>query len=98
MRLGDLVEHLACNSSCSRREPRDKCDPVGLAVIHDIVPLTISETVSVLNRDDGNDLARSLDMLLRNVRQRDQANLTRASELSQGFNGSIEINYWIRSV
>ena len=48
------------------------------------------EAVAVLHADDGNDLLRALDVLERDVGERDVADLALLSEPRQGFHGGIE--------
>src|SRR5580658_9736896 len=98
MRLCDFVEHLASNPACSQRKPGNKGDSVALAIIHDIVPFTIGKAVTVLNGDDGNNSARSLDVLPGNVRQSDQSNLPFVSQFRQSFNGGLKWDDRIGSV
>ena len=60
MRFGNFVQHIASNSPRCERKPRNECNSIPLAIIHDIVPFAICKAISVLDGDDGNNLARTL--------------------------------------
>src|ERR1700756_4840364 len=94
----DLLEYLARNSSGSQGEKRDKGDSVAFTVIHHIVPLTIGKAVPVLHGNNRNDAARALDMLLRDVRQTNQPDLSLIFEFCQRAHRILERHYWIRNV
>src|SRR5579884_967011 len=64
----NLGEGVAYNFSCAQRKPRNECDAVALAVVHYVIPFAIGETIAVLNRHDGHNLACALDVLSRDVR------------------------------
>src|ERR1700675_2329092 len=65
--FGDSVKHFAGNLACSQWIPRNKSNPVTLTIIHYVVPFAVRKAVAVLNRNDGDNFARSLDMLLGDV-------------------------------
>src|SRR5262249_1899225 len=90
MRLGNFVEHVARDLACSERKPRNECDSVFFTIVDNVVPFAIGKTVSVLNRGDGNDLSRTLDMLPGNIRQSHQANLALVLQFSQSLNRSVK--------
>src|SRR5438105_2440229 len=98
MRLRGSVKHFPGNPACCKREPGDKSDPVTLTIIHHVVPFTVGEAISVLHRHDRDNLARSLDVLLRDVGQCDQANLSLVSQLRESFHRRLERHRWIWSV
>src|SRR4029077_11369238 len=85
--LRDSIEHLTSNLACPEWGPGDKKNCMPLTIIHHVVPFAIREAIAVLHRDDWHDSACSLDVLLRDVRQPDHANLPFVSQLSQGFYG-----------
>src|SRR6267143_7118118 len=85
VRLRDSVKHFPGNLACSQWEPGDKSNSTTLTIIDHVVPFAVGKAIAILHRDDGDDLACSLDVLLRNVRQRNQANLAFVSELRQRF-------------
>ena len=83
MRSGDLVEYLPRESACSQWEPRDEGDSVALTIIHHVIPFTIRKTIAILHGNDGDDLACPLDVLLRDIRQRNKANLSMLVQAGQ---------------
>ena len=94
----NLVQHVASNFACSQREPGNEGNCVALTIIHHVIPFAVGKAVAILHRDDGDDLAGPLDVLLRNVRQRHQANLAFVSQLSQGFHRCLKRDDGIRNV
>src|SRR5712675_3448155 len=98
MRTRNSLQHVARNSTRPQREPGNKSNSVALAVIHHVVPLTVGEAVAILHRNDGDDFARSLNVLLRDVGQPNQANLAFVSQLRQRFHGGLKRDDRIRSV
>src|SRR5580704_5428783 len=72
--LCDSAKNFSSNFACSQWEPRNKGNSVVLTMIDHVVPFPIGKAIAVLHGHDGNNFPCSLDMLLRNVRQRDQAN------------------------
>src|SRR5256885_11249914 len=98
VRLRDLVQHFAGNPAGCEWEPGDKSNSITLTIVHYVVPLTVGEAIAVLHRHDGNNFAGSLDMLLRDVGQCDQANLTFISQFGQSFHRGLEGHHWIWSV
>jgi hypothetical protein len=75
MRLCDLVENFTGDTAGSEWEPRDGDDSISLAIVHDIVPLAVCETVAVLDRNDRDDPVSPLNMFLSDVGDGDHANL-----------------------
>src|SRR5882672_12079602 len=69
VRLGNLVKHFAGNLACRQWEPGNKGNSVALTIIHHVVPFAVSKAIAVLHGHDWDNSARSLDVLLRNVRQ-----------------------------
>src|SRR6266478_381204 len=96
--LGNLVQHVAGNFPCPKWEPGNKGNSVALTIIHHVIPFAVRKAIAVLHGDDRDNSARSLDMLLRNVRQRDEANLAFVSQLSQGFHRCLKRDDGIRYV
>src|SRR5580693_4153529 len=96
--FGDSVKHFAGNLSSSQWIPRNKGNPVALTIIHDVVPFAVRKAVAVLNRNDRDNFARSLDMLLGDVGQRDQVNLAFVSQLSQSFHRRLKRDGGIRNM
>src|SRR5438445_572270 len=94
----DSIKHLAGNLASSQREPGNKGDFIALAIVHHVVPFAVGKAITVLHGNDGNNLACALDMFLRDVGQRDQANLAFVSQPSQSFDGRFKGNDGIRSV
>src|ERR1700723_986940 len=83
--LGDLVEHFTGNFAGSQGVPGNEGNSITLTIVHHVVPFAICKAIAVLHRDDWNNSACSLDVLLGDVGQRDQANLAFLSQLSQSF-------------
>src|SRR5260370_14812666 len=98
MCLRDPVQHVAGNFACPQWEPGNKGNSIGLTIIHHVIPFTVRKAIAILNGDDRDNSARSLDVLLCNVRQRDQANLAFVSNLSQSFHRRLERDDGIRYV
>ena len=96
--LSNLVQHVASNFACPQGEPRNKGNPIALTIIHHVVPFAVGKAIAVLHGDDRENFARSLDVLLRNVRQRDQANLAFVSELSQRFHRGFKRDDRVRNM
>jgi len=78
----DSLDVLARSGSARRRrlclpqwEPGNKGNSIALTIIHQVIPFAVRKAIAVLHRDDRDNSARSLDVLLRDVGQRDQANL-----------------------
>src|SRR6202040_3152883 len=90
VRLRDSVKHFPGNLAGSQWEPGDKGSSITLTIIHHVVPFTVGKAIAILHRDDGNNFACSLDVLLRHVGQRDQANLSFISELGESFHRCVE--------
>jgi hypothetical protein len=95
---GDLVEDFAGCAARSEREPGNEADGILFAVVHDVIPFAVGETIAVLDGDDGNDAAGALDVLLGDVRESDEANLSFFLELGEGADGFLERNDWIGNV
>src|ERR1700674_3974299 len=85
VRLRDSVKHFPGNLACSQWEPGDKGNSITLTITHYVVPFAVGEAIAILHRDDGDNFARSLDVLLRHVGQRNQANLSFTSQLGKSF-------------
>jgi hypothetical protein len=94
----DSIQHFAGNLASSQWEPGNKGDFIALAIVHYVVPFAVGKAVTVLHGNDGNNFACALDMFLRDVGQRDQANLAFVSQPSQSFNGRFKRNDRIRTV
>src|SRR6266849_706671 len=88
--LGNLVKHVAGNFACPQWEPGNKGNSIALTIIHHVIPFAVGKAIAVLHRNDRDNSASSLDVLLRNVRQRDEANLAFVSQLSQGFHRCLK--------
>src|SRR5579863_9879067 len=63
----DSAKHLAGNFACSEWKPGDKSNSVTLTIVHNVVPFTVGKAVAILDGNDRDNSARSLDMLLRDV-------------------------------
>src|ERR1700726_2919646 len=98
VRLRDSVKHFSGNLAGSQWEPGDKSNSVALTITHYVVPFTVGKAIAILHRDDGDNLARSLDVLLRHVGQRDQANLSFVSQLGKSFHRCVEGHDWVWNV
>src|SRR5271166_1611171 len=98
MRLRDSMQYFPGDPACAKRKPGDKSDSIVLAIIHYVVPFTVGKAISVLDRDDRHNFARPLDVLLRDIGQSDQANLSFVSQLGQSFHGRVEGHDGIRNV
>ena len=96
--VGNLVQHAASNFARSQWEPGNKSNSIALTIIHHVVPFAVSKAIAVLHGHDGDNSARSLDVLLRNVRQRDQANLAFVSQLSQSFHRCLKRDNGVRNM
>src|SRR6516165_3448747 len=77
MRGRDLGDHPAPFGQIagSQREPRNEPDPLRLAIVEDVISLSVREVVEVLHRGDVEDLLRCLDLLDRDLRQTEMADL-----------------------
>src|SRR5205807_8552556 len=71
---------------------------IALTIIHHVVPFAVRKAIAVLHRDDRDNSARSLDVLLRDVGQRDQANLAFVSQLRQGFHRDFKRDDRVRNM
>src|SRR6266478_5123273 len=96
--LRDSVKHLAGNFARSQWEPGNKSNFIALAIIHHVVPFTVGKAIAVLHGDDRDNSARSLDVLLCNVGQRNQANLAFVSHLSQSFHRCFKRDDGVRNM
>src|ERR1700686_2569929 len=90
VRLRDSVKNFPGNLASSEWEPRDKSNSITLTIIHHVVPFAVGKAIAILHRGDGDNFARSLDMLLRDVGQRYQANLSFISQLGKSFYRRVE--------
>src|SRR5580693_2853378 len=86
----DSAQHLAGNFACTEWKPGDKSNSVTLTIVHNVVPFTVGKAVAILHGDDRDNSARSLDVLLRDVGQSDQANLAFVSQSGQSFHRGVE--------
>src|SRR5712692_2110168 len=98
MCLRDPVQHVAGDFACPQWEPGNKCNSIALTIIHQVIPFAVRKAIAVLHRDDRNNSARSLDVLLRDVGQRDQANLAFVSQLSQSFHRCLKRDDGVRNM
>src|SRR6266576_3422440 len=98
MCLRDSVQHLAGNSASSQWKPGNEGNSIALTIIDHVVPFAVRKAIAVLHRDNWDDLACSLDVLLRDVGQRDQANLAFVSQLSQRFDRGLKRDDGIRDM
>src|SRR2546421_8391628 len=96
--LRDAAKNFSSNFACSQREPRNKSNSIALTIVHNVAPFAVRKAIAVLHGDDWNNSTCPLDVLLRNVRQRDQANLPFASQLSQSFHGCFKRHDGIRNM
>src|SRR5437667_4636118 len=96
--LGNVVQHVAGNFACPKWEPGNKGNAIAHTIIHHVIPFAVRKAIAVLHGDDRDNPARSLDVLLRNVRQRDQANLAFVSELSQRFHRGFKRDDRVRNM
>src|ERR1700674_3668378 len=90
VRLRDSVKHFPGNLAGSQWEPGDKGNSIALTITHYVVPFAVGKAIAILHRDDGDNFARSLDVLLRYVGQRYQANLSFISHLGKSFHRRVE--------
>src|SRR6202521_3061118 len=90
VRLRDSVKNFPGNLASSEWEPRDKSNSITLTITHYVVPFAVGKAIAILHRDDRDNLARSLDVLLRDVGQCDQANLSFTSQRGKGFHRRVE--------
>src|SRR5260370_25273004 len=74
----------------TERRPRKESNIVLLAIINDEVRLPVGETVAILHRHNGHDLAGPLNVFARYVRERDMTNLPLLAQLGQCFYRSLE--------
>src|SRR5216684_4698597 len=88
--LRDAAKHFSSNSACAQWEPRNKGNSIALTIIHHVVPFAVRKAIAVLHGNDRDNSAGSLDVFLRNVGQRDQANLAFVSQLSQSFHRCLK--------
>src|SRR5229473_2130537 len=98
MCLRDPVQHVAGDFACPQREPGNKGNSIALTIIHQVIPFTVRKAIAVLHGDDRDNSARSLDVLLRNVGQRDEANLAFVSQLSQSFHRCLKRDDGVRNM
>src|ERR1700678_751520 len=94
----DAVENLAGHPAGAEREPWDEGDLIALAVVDDIIPFAVGETVAVLYGDDGHNLARALDVLLGDIGKTNAADLSFSLQLSQSFDRGFNRGHGIGRV
>src|SRR5437588_13054169 len=83
--LRDSVQHLAGYFACPQWEPGNEGNLIALTIIHHVVPFAVRKTIAVLHRNDRDNSARSLDVLLRDVEQSNQTNLAFVPEPRKRF-------------
>src|SRR6266849_5158660 len=98
MCLRDSVQHVARNFACPQWEPWNESNSIALTIVHYVVPFAVRKAIAVLHRDDWNNSTCSVDVFLRDVGQRDQANLAFVSQLSQSFHRRLERDDGIRNM
>src|SRR5882762_1128035 len=98
MCLCDSVQHFAGNFACPQWKPGNKGNSIALTIIHQVIPFAVRKAVAVLHGDDRDYSACSLDVLLRDVGQRDQANLAFVSQLSQSFHRRLKRDHGVRNM
>src|SRR5712664_4704746 len=94
--LGDSVKYFAGDFACSKWEPGNKGNSILLTIIHHVVPFAVGKAIAVLHGDDRNNSVCSLDVLLRDVGQRNQLNLAFVSQLSQSFHRCLKRDGGVR--
>lgn len=92
----DSIEHFAGNFASSQWEPGNKDDFIAFTIVHYLVPFAVGKAITVVHGNDGNNFAGALNVLLRDVGQRDQANLAFVSQLGQSFHGRFKRDDRIR--
>src|SRR5579864_6194137 len=95
---GDLIEDFAGGPSASQGEPGNKSYSVALTIIQDVIPFTVGKTVAILDGDDRDDAARALDVLLGDIGQGHEANLSFVLELRESSHGFLEWDDRIRNM
>src|SRR5712692_7904128 len=98
MCLRDSVQQVARNFACSQWEPRNKSNPIALTIVHYVVPFAVRKAIAVLHGDDWSNSTCSLDVLLRDVGQRDEANFAFVSQLSQSFHRCLKRDDRVRNM
>src|ERR1700686_3856631 len=96
--LRDAAENFSRDFACPQWEPRNKSNPVALTIIHYVVPFPVGKAIAVLHGDDRDNFACSLNVFLRDVGQRDQANLTFVSQLRQRFHRRLKRDDGVRNM
>lgn len=87
---GNAREKIVCLTVLTKRSPGDEGDAVFLAVIEDVVPFSVCEAVTVLNGDDGDDLAGALEVFEGDVGESDVLDFALRAEVGQAFHGGVE--------
>ncbi len=88
--LRHFLDGIVCFSSLTERSPGEESDTVLLAVINDEVGFTISETVTVLYRNNRHDSAGALNVLAGHIGESYMTNLALFPQLGQRFHRSLE--------
>src|ERR1700757_3191688 len=94
----NVLENVAGDPARSKWKPGNENNAIAVTIFHYVIPLTIGQAVAILNRHDGNDFARSFDVLLSHVGKRDTPDLSLVSQLSQGLHRGIERHHRIGSM
>src|SRR5882762_4935273 len=98
MCLRDPVQHVADDFAYPQREPGNKGNSIALTIIHQVIPFAVRKAIAVLHGDDWHNSPCSFDMLLHDVGQRDQTNLTFVSQLRQGFHRDFKRDDRVRNM
>ena len=90
-----LLRYETFTGDAARTEwgPRDEHDPISLAIVDDVIPLAIGETVAVLDRCDGDDPASPFNVFLGDVGEGDHANLPLKLQFGQSFDRNVKRNH-----
>jgi hypothetical protein len=82
---GDAVEAPAwpCEVPAREREPGEERQAAALADLEDVLGRAVRPAVTVLDGDDGNDPARTLELLDGDIRETDVANLPLVAKSSE---------------
>src|ERR1700722_16054776 len=86
---GDFFQDLERLPVLPQGSPGQERDAMLLAIIDQVVPLTVGKTIAILYRDYGDNFAPALHVFLGYVREADVANLTLLAKLGERFHRSI---------
>jgi len=95
---GDASEQIVRLAILSQRGPGDKGDSVFFAVVEEIVPFAVGKAVSVLDGDDGDDLASALEVFESDVGERCVLNFALRAEVGEALHGRVERNGGVGNV